>query len=102
MPLLGATPYAPTPDTFRIDRRARQRRRTRARLVAAGQRIIGVRGLEGTAIADIAQEADVGVGSFYNYFRSKDELLAVRGLDVSPRFFAALRDRCGSVAFAGA
>ena len=48
------------------------------------------------------QEADVGVRSFYNYFRSKDELLAVSGLDVSPRFFAALRDRCGSVAFAGA
>jgi len=100
MPLLGATPYAPTPDTFRIDRRARQRMRTRARLVAAGRRIIGARGLEGTAIADIAQEVDVG--SFYNYFRSKDELLAVHSLDVSLRFFAALRDRCVSVAFAGA
>jgi AcrR family transcriptional regulator len=50
---------------------------TRARLVAAGRRLMAARGLEGVAIADIADDADVGVGSFYNYFHSKQELLDV-------------------------
>jgi AcrR family transcriptional regulator len=50
---------------------------TRARLVAAGQRLIGARGMEGVAVATIADEADVGVGSFYNYFESKQDFLDV-------------------------
>ncbi len=48
---------------------------TRARLVDAGRRLIGTRGLDGVAVAAITDEADVGVGSFYNYFRSKRDLL---------------------------
>jgi AcrR family transcriptional regulator len=50
---------------------------TRARLVDAGRRLIGARGLDGVAIATIAEEADVAVGSFYNYFGSKQDLLDV-------------------------
>lgn len=58
-------------------RRARQRMRTRARLLDAGRRLIAARGLDAVPIAAITDEADVGVGSFYNYFASKQDLLDV-------------------------
>ncbi|HTZ64484.1 MAG TPA: helix-turn-helix domain-containing protein [Solirubrobacteraceae bacterium] len=56
----------------RIERR---KARTRARLLAAARELFAKRGLEGTAIADIAENADVATGSFYNYFATKQELL---------------------------
>jgi AcrR family transcriptional regulator len=33
------------------------------------------RGVEHTAIADIAERADIAIGSFYNHFSTKDELV---------------------------
>lgn len=60
-----------------LDRHARHRQATRARLMAAGRRLIGAQGFASVAVASITEEADVGVGSFYNYFRSKAELLDV-------------------------
>ncbi|MEB2284900.1 MAG: TetR/AcrR family transcriptional regulator [Myxococcales bacterium] len=58
-------------------RKLRQRLQTRARLVAAGRRVIAAQGVDGAAISAITDAADVGVGSFYNYFTSKRELLNV-------------------------
>ena len=58
-------------------RRARRRRRTRAGLLEAGRRSIGARGLECVAVAAITDEADVGVGSFHDYFASKRDFLDV-------------------------
>lgn len=34
------------------------------------------KGLKDTSIADIMQDADLGIGTFYNYFQSKDDLLS--------------------------
>jgi AcrR family transcriptional regulator len=60
-----------------VHRGARRRERTRARLVEGARRVIATKGFDAATIADITAEADVGFGSFYNHFRSKDELLAV-------------------------
>jgi AcrR family transcriptional regulator len=54
----------------------RRKARTRAGLLAAGQRLFAAQGIESTTIGEIAELADVAIGSFYNYFRTKDELLA--------------------------
>jgi AcrR family transcriptional regulator len=64
------------------DRRERRRRETRARLLEAAIRLIGARGLEAATVSEIAEAADVGFGTFYSYFPSRDELLleAVRGV----------------------
>jgi AcrR family transcriptional regulator len=43
--------------------------------VDAARRLIARKAIEGTPIAEITEEADVAVGSFYNHFASKDELL---------------------------
>lgn len=34
------------------------------------------KGLKDTSIADIMQDANLGIGTFYNYFQSKDDLLS--------------------------
>jgi AcrR family transcriptional regulator len=49
--------------------------RTRANLLAAARHLLAGQGVEHTTIAEIAEQADVATGSFYNYFRTKDELL---------------------------
>jgi AcrR family transcriptional regulator len=54
----------------------RRKARTRAALLAAARALFAARGVESTTIAEIAEQADVAVGSFYNYFATKDELLA--------------------------
>ena len=57
-------------------RNERRKARTRSALLAAGQRLFGQRGFDATTVAEIAEAADVAIGSFYNYFDTKDELLA--------------------------
>jgi AcrR family transcriptional regulator len=53
----------------------RRRRETRARLIEAARRIIARGGgLEAVPIGEITNEADVGIGSFYNHFESKEQL----------------------------
>ena len=56
-----------------IDRR---KARTRANLIAAARHLFAGRGLEHTRVAEIAEHAEIATGSFYNYFGTKDELLA--------------------------
>jgi AcrR family transcriptional regulator len=53
----------------------RRKARTRRNLLAAARHLFADRGVEHTAIADIAERADIAIGSFYNYFSTKDELL---------------------------
>ena len=53
----------------------RRKARTRRSLLAAARHLFAGRGVEHTAIADIAEHADIAIGSFYNYFSTKAELL---------------------------
>ncbi len=56
------------------NRFARRRERTRQELLAAASRVLAEKGLHQTKIADIAAAADVGVGTFYLYFPTKEAL----------------------------
>jgi AcrR family transcriptional regulator len=65
-------------DAAAQDRQSRNERRratTRARLLGAARRLFASQGFEATTMRDIANEADMALGSFYNYFRTKDEVL---------------------------
>jgi len=55
-------------------RRSRTRAATRQKLIDAALIVVAQKGFEAANISDITEEADVGVGSFYNHFGSKDEL----------------------------
>jgi AcrR family transcriptional regulator len=52
----------------------RRRERTRLELLAAATRVLAEKGLHETKIADIAAAADMGVGTFYLHFPTKDAL----------------------------
>jgi AcrR family transcriptional regulator len=55
------------------NRLARRKERTRAALIAAAQSFIAA-GRLNIPVLEITQAADVGMGSFYNHFDSKEEL----------------------------
>ncbi len=57
-------------------RGSRKRARTRADLLNAARQVFARRGYHDTSIAEITENADVGVGTFYLHFRDKDEIFA--------------------------
>jgi len=48
----------------------------RGAILKAGMKVFATKGVANTKMDDIAQEAGIGKGTFYEYFRSKDELIA--------------------------
>ena len=52
----------------------RRREKTRVDLLEAAERVIARKGYHQTRIADIANEADVGLGTFYLHFKTKNEI----------------------------
>lgn len=56
-------------------RLARRKQRTRAALLAAARTFIAA-GKLNVPVLEITQAADVGMGSFYNHFQTKEELFA--------------------------
>jgi AcrR family transcriptional regulator len=48
----------------------------RAELISVARRLFTARGVEATAVSDIVREAGVAQGTFYWYFRSKDDVVA--------------------------
>jgi AcrR family transcriptional regulator len=58
-----------------MDRHARRREATRTKLIEATKSLIARQGVENTRIQEITEEADVGFGSFYNHFASKEEVI---------------------------
>src|SRR5208282_925660 len=63
-------------DAERVPRGQRRRRETRSRLLEAALRLMAEKGVEGVAINEITEAADVGFGSFYNHFESKEAIFA--------------------------
>lgn len=63
-----------------VNRVQRRKQRTRAALINAAQGFIAD-GKLNVAVLDITQAADVGMGSFYNHFDSKEQLFAAAVAD---------------------
>ncbi|MFD6398932.1 TetR/AcrR family transcriptional regulator [Nocardia sp. NPDC060249] len=76
-------------DTGGTNRLERRKARTRAALVAAAQVFIA-QGRLNVPILEITQAADVGMGSFYNHFSSREQLLQVAVGEVLDRLGGAL------------
>src|ERR1700744_5494355 len=57
------------------DRRSRRSAETRERLFLAAMGLFAEKGFAETTVEDITEAADVGKGTFFNYFPSKDHLL---------------------------
>jgi AcrR family transcriptional regulator len=66
------------------NRQARRREATRSKLVEAAKALFARQGVDNTRIQEITEEADVGFGSFYNHFESKEAIVeAVLGETVA-------------------
>jgi AcrR family transcriptional regulator len=52
----------------------RRKRRNRQALIEAGYEVMAKKGIDAATMLEIAELADVGAGTAYNYFASKDEL----------------------------
>ena len=58
-------------------RRERRRKETRERIFRAAMQLFAEHGFFSTTIEDITEAADVGKGTFFNYFPSKEHVLTV-------------------------
>jgi AcrR family transcriptional regulator len=58
-------------------RRERKRSATRERLFRSAMSLFAERGFFDTTVEDITRVADVGKGTFFNYFPTKDHVIAV-------------------------
>jgi AcrR family transcriptional regulator len=61
----------------RPGRRERRAAETRVRLFRCALALIAERGLQNVTVEDITEAADVGKGTFFNYFESKEHVLGV-------------------------
>ena len=59
-----------------IGRRERRKLQTRRALLDSAMELFAERGVYATRLEDITEKADLGKGAFYNYFESKDALIA--------------------------
>lgn len=72
-----------------VNRLERRKQRTRSALIKAAQQLI-VEGRLNVPVLEITQLADVGMGSFYNHFDSKEELFEAAVADVLDSYGAVL------------
>src|SRR5918994_2091959 len=72
-----------------LTRRGRRRARTRDALLTSAAQLFAAQGVEGTTIAQIADRADVGYGSFYNHFDGLEAITEVLATDSVRRILAA-------------
>lgn len=63
----------------RVGRRERHRAETRERLYRAALGLFADRGFLDTTVEDITEAADVGKGTFFNYFPTKEHVLGAFG-----------------------
>jgi len=61
------------------DRRQRRSAETRERLFRSALELFAQKGFAETTVEDITEAADVGKGTFFNYFPSKDHILLAFG-----------------------
>ena len=75
-------------DTPRVSRLDRRKARTRQALTDAAVRLIAEGRGDRASIAEITEEADIGFGSFYNHFDSKEPLFQTASEEVLERLDA--------------
>ena len=78
-----AAEAADAPRASRLDRR---KARTRQALIDAAVRLIAEGRGDRASIAEITEEADIGFGSFYNHFDSKEQLFQTASEEVLERW----------------
>lgn len=74
------------------------RARTRALLLDAALRVFARKGAGAAAIQEITEEAGVANGTFYNYFRNREQLVEAASARLAERFFEEITASAADVA----
>jgi len=61
--------------TAPVSRRERRRERARQELVGAARALIAEKGVAELRVSDVTERIDVALGSFYNHFETKDQVV---------------------------
>ena len=64
-------------------------RQTRAKIIAAAEKLIKEKGFDAIGVVDITNEAGVAKGSFYSYFERKEDVMS----EIAYANFDSIRDR---------
>src|SRR5690349_11459273 len=89
-----AAPAAGVPRVSRLDRR---KARTRQALIDAAVRLIAEGRGDRASIQEITDAADIGFGSFYNHFESKEQLFQTASQEVLERWGAMIDRACAGI-----
>lgn len=95
LPEILAAP-APTPEA---GARLSKRERTRRQLVAAATRIFSAHGVADATVQQIADEAEMTIGTIYNHFRTKAEIVNAVAVSIAETIrerSAGVRSQMGS------
>jgi AcrR family transcriptional regulator len=71
-------------------RRELKKQETRKKLLSTGIRLITERGIDAVTVEEIAALADVGKGTVYNYFRTKDDIVVAFQVEIERHVQARL------------
>jgi AcrR family transcriptional regulator len=82
------------PGASRLDRR---KARTRQALIDAAVRLIAEGRGERASIAEITEEADIGFGSFYNHFGSKEQLFGTASGELLEQWGQVIDQACAGI-----
>ena len=91
---MAETAAAGAPRPSRLDRR---KARTRQALIDAAVRLIAEGRGERASIQEITDEADIGFGSFYNHFESKEQLFATASGQVLENWGQMIDQACAGL-----
>jgi AcrR family transcriptional regulator len=89
-----SAPANSAPGQTRLDRR---KARTRQALIDAAAGLIGEGRGERASIQEITEAADIGFGSFYNHFESKEELFRTASEEVLERWGQMIDRACSGI-----
>src|SRR5882724_6651561 len=83
--------YAPLTSAAAAGRREERKAENRAKLLAAARKVFAEKGLGAATARDIVRETDLATGTFYNYFRDKEDVFRALLDESGERIRAAVR-----------
>ncbi len=84
-----------------LSRRERKKQETREKIYHTALTLFRIQGFEKTSVDQITSRADVGKGTFYNYFPSKEAVIYQYTREINREILDRNRDRLGQMGRAG-
>ncbi|MFT5776462.1 TetR/AcrR family transcriptional regulator [Hyphomonas sp.] len=79
-------------DTLSSGKRAKSKAANRRAILEAGRRVFARIGFDATTVRDIIRETELAAGTFYNYFKCKEDVFEAIAEDSTYRFRTRLSD----------